>query len=89
VLEGFDCKYTCQRVWWGFRCSSPRPDLCFTAKYFKEETLFSCTDKERTVSVLAIGSKSASFMKRNHGERLEAAASDYSKNTITFALVCC
>ena len=44
-------------------------------------------DVERSVTVLPVGSKGALAMRRTQGDRLDGVMSDYSKNTITFALV--
>ena len=45
------------------------------------------TDTERSVTILPVGSKGATPMRRNRPGQLEGIISDYSKNTITFALV--
>ena len=44
-------------------------------------------DKEREVSLFPVGSKGVAPIKRLHGSKLECTISEYSKQTITFALV--
>ena len=45
-------------------------------------------DTEKETRVMCVGSKGINPMKRLQGGRLDGALTDYTKNKITFAMVC-
>ena len=47
------------------------------------------TDTEKETRIMCVGSKGANPIKRQLPNSLDGVLADYSKNKITFALVCC